>query len=78
MLRPHTDAAPGDRRPFAQRLVLPGCIGKQRFTSPGLAHQVAQRMIRRRHIGIRSYRCRFCGAWHLGTPEDRLVPPRRT
>jgi hypothetical protein len=36
------------------------CYGKQNFEGP----QEASRAIR--HAGMNSYRCEFCGFWHVG------------
>ena len=42
------------------------CDGKKRFTSPKLAWRVG----RRKKAPTRdTYRCEFCGGWHLGNPS---------
>lgn len=43
-----------------------GCEGKVAFASPARA-----RMAANRRPGRMSYRCRFCGAWHVGTERKR-------
>lgn len=51
-----------DRREKAQ------CFGKQAFESAVLAKEVVKRMNRnkRKPIPADSYRCDFCGKWHIG------------
>lgn len=43
------------------------CEGKQRFQSP----QIAWRIGHRKKAPARdTYRCEFCGGWHLGRPKQ--------
>lgn len=48
------------------------CVGKERFASAKLAHEVVKR---RRFVGKINvaYRCQFCGGWHLGAPRRPLL-----
>lgn len=44
------------------------CAGKEPFTSPQDAAK-AQRNQRKRHKAtLDTYRCKFCGAFHIGAP----------
>jgi predicted RNA-binding Zn-ribbon protein involved in translation (DUF1610 family) len=44
------------------------CGGKERFTSPALAHRIAKRRKwSRGHQDV--YRCPACNGWHQGTPS---------
>lgn len=45
-----------------------GCAGKERFTTFALAERVAH-LSATRHSGlkIQAYRCRDCGAYHVGS-----------
>ncbi len=67
--------------PDATAGFLPGCTGKEAFTSALTAHEVNRRRNRaRRHLDRgRSvgdvYRCRFCGWFHIGSAEH--APPGR-
>lgn len=52
------------------------CLGKHPYVSASLAHEVAQRSGRgRNRTKAKVYRCKHCGAFHLGTlakmPRDR-------
>lgn len=38
------------------------CTGKEAFGDPTTARLAAQR-----RVGRVSYRCQYCGAWHVGT-----------
>lgn len=40
------------------------CAGKARFGSPSLAVEVAAR---RKDVNLATYRCDFCGGWHIGS-----------
>ena len=42
------------------------CTGKQRFTSPVLARQVAREGNRRNDRNYSAYRCLNCKGWHMG------------
>jgi hypothetical protein len=56
-----------DTRPVLREIVLAGCVGKARYDSPRLAHQVAKRVSRKHRVDV--YRCKFCGGYHHGTPN---------
>ncbi len=43
------------------------CKGKQRLPSPQLAWRIARR---RKSRTRDTYRCEFCGGWHLGRPKQ--------
>ncbi|MGH6955942.1 MAG: hypothetical protein ACREEW_04680 [Caulobacteraceae bacterium] len=45
---------------------LAGCVGKARFETAALAKAVARRRSRNGLKG-EPYKCRCCGAWHIGT-----------
>ena len=50
------------------------CIRKVRHESPALARQQALRL--REENGSRAYgfyRCQFCGGWHVGRRNKRLI-----
>ena len=54
-------------------LVFPAvCSGKVQFADPGAAVAVLRRKLgeTREH-----YRCRHCGAWHIGTPSPPVGSP---
>ncbi|HZQ44463.1 MAG TPA: hypothetical protein VFA99_14505 [Acidobacteriaceae bacterium] len=46
--------------------------GKERFLTFGMADRVA-RLARNRHdqVKLQPYRCRECGAWHIGSSVGR-------
>jgi hypothetical protein len=45
-------------------LIAPAsCSGKQQFTTPAKAREVASRS---RHASRTHYQCQFCGFWHVG------------
>lgn len=44
---------------------LSGCTGKARFPTPAMARMAAKKKPGRVH-----YRCKFCGAWHMGTKRN--------
>jgi len=47
---------------------MAGCTGKHRFVSPALARRV---LYRNSDPGKReTYRCDFCGGWHIGGKND--------
>lgn len=48
----------------------PGCTGKQKFTTFGQARDVAQRHAREAGRRV-AYHCRYCGSYHVGTPQPR-------
>ena len=41
------------------------CLGKAEFDSPALAREAAAR-----RDGRNTYRCHYCGKWHVGGPRD--------
>lgn len=43
-----------------------GCLGKQLFTSPQLAREVARRTSRSHGDPVQHYRCAACDGWHVG------------
>ena len=49
------------------------CLGKEALT-PARAREIATKMRKRRRVRVASahaYRCRVCGAWHVGaTPKE--------
>jgi len=62
-----------DRRPRrshsvdgTEMLRVAQCEGKQRFASPKFAWRVGRR---RKAPARDTYRCEFCGGWHLGRPN---------
>lgn len=52
-------------KPARSQGVFAACVGKERFKSAKLAHQVARRSVMVRSV----YRCIICGGWHLGASE---------
>ena len=61
-----TDPRPKKRRPVpmvAPIVVTCAQTGKSRFASRRLAKRSARRECLR---GVRPYRCRSCGGWHVG------------
>lgn len=48
-----------------------GCIGKEAYRTPGLAHQVLKRRGKcdRQRRKLEIYRCTVCGSWHMGNPN---------
>lgn len=61
--------------PMACNDPVSGCVGKERFGSARLAHDIA----RKRPRGNRQpYRCDFCAGWHLGAaPRTAHIRIRR-
>lgn len=47
------------------------CFGKRRLPSAEIAEHVARLMSRRTQSLLLSYRCRYCGHWHVGHPGRR-------
>lgn len=57
-----------DYTPKREVARLSMCEGKQQFADRARAHMVAQAMNRRAGRGnANAYRCRHCGAWHVGS-----------
>lgn len=52
------------------------CDGKAAFDSPELAREVAKRT-RDIHGRLMTYRCRYCGAWHIGNHLSPATANRR-
>ena len=48
------------------------CAGKVAYPSEAAASQAARVAQRRAHAAIVHYRCRFCGAFHVGHPPGRV------
>jgi len=66
-------------RPLHTVNKIAGCVGKVRFDSARLAHEVAKPRHRRgrtRGTPIRDqrevYRCPYCGGWHVGQRRVNL------
>jgi hypothetical protein len=53
-----------------------GCDGKASFDSPDLAREVAKRT-RDIHGRLMTYRCRYCGSWHIGNHLSPAAANRR-
>lgn len=62
-----------DRRQSIWRDPLAECFGKASFVTAALAQRVLTRMRRgkRNRASSTAYRCRFCGHWHIGTPNKK-------
>jgi len=54
--------------------LLSGCEGKSRFESSAMARFVAQRSAGRNADKIVSYKCRYCGGWHVGSKLGNKDP----
>lgn len=59
------------KTPLTKEALAAMCVGKQRFDSAAVAHEVSSRRSNRRRqhherkIGD-VYRCNACGSWHIG------------
>ena len=47
------------------------CMGKEPFTSRGVADSIARRRKRKRAIASEVYKCQHCRSWHIGSPTRK-------
>jgi predicted restriction endonuclease len=51
-----------------------GCCNKQRFNSEASANNVLKDYAKRKFVlNGNAYKCRFCGAWHIGHYSEKRV-----
>lgn len=59
-------------------VVAAECFGKHRYASAALAHGIAGRSRRHEESRVGAYRCKVCGGWHIGEPnQPRSISRRR-
>lgn len=46
------------------------CAGKEAFTSPQDATKARRNQRNRRKATLETYRCQFCGSFHIGAPQS--------
>lgn len=49
------------------------CLSKKRYSSEGLADNVAKKVYKERQVELRSYYCMSCAGFHLTSKEKRNV-----
>lgn len=60
-----------------RRLRRNACDGKTRYAEQQAAHVAAGRASERAGAWISSYKCPFCGAWHIGHVPAQVRRARR-
>lgn len=58
-------------RKLSDEMATAQCLGKHRYESAVLAHDVARQQRRREDSRIVAYRCHACACWHVGNRRPK-------